>query len=289
MDPAERGPRRRHPQQLWISPARRSGGDPSVSRSDSTTPARKVVSARTRATRWEPFPSASGPRREECVGEGETGRSRLRPLRHPGPETQRRDARLDRRRGLDVNPAGSRVLGEALRRSRSKRSSSATFGQVGRSQSTAVAAARAWSLLRVTEVGGRRRLSRPDRPREGCAHPHRGSSALWSLSRLGLGDDIDERGGNPAAPSPTATTGARSPPWRSRRETGRRVGRLFSSSVVGTSSHSIEPHPDDETERRVFIEADVAGLARRSSRQSRRLGGHGRERPVASCRTSAAG
>jgi len=122
MDPAERGPRRRHPQQLWISPARRSGGDPSVSRSDSTTPARKVVSARTRATRWEPFPNGSGPRREECVGEGETGRSRLRPRRHPGPETQRRDARVDRRRGLHVNPVGSRVLGEALRRSRSERS-----------------------------------------------------------------------------------------------------------------------------------------------------------------------
>jgi len=159
-------PWRRNPQKLRISPARRSGGDPSVSRSDSTTPARKVASARTRATRWEPFPNGSGPRREECVGEGETGRSRLRPLRHPGPETQRRDARVDRGRGLHVNPVGSRVLGEALRRSRSERSSSATFGQVGRSTSTAVAAARAWSLLRVTDVGGRARLSRPDRPRE---------------------------------------------------------------------------------------------------------------------------
>jgi len=136
----------RNPPNLWISPARRSGGDPSVSRSDSTTLARKVASARTRATRWEPFPNASGPRREECVGEGETGRSRLRPRRHPGPETQRRGARLDRGRGLHVNRVGGRVLGEALRRSRSERSSSATFGQVGRSTSTAVAVPRAWSL-----------------------------------------------------------------------------------------------------------------------------------------------
>jgi len=160
---------REEPPNFWIGPARRSGGDPSVSRSDSTTPARKVASARTRATRWEPFPNASGPRREECVGEGETGRSRLRPPLHPGPETQRRDARLDRGRGLDVNPVGSRVLGEALRRSRSERSSSATFGQVGRSTSTAVAAARAWSLSsaspRWADVGvsrGRIDLGRAD-------------------------------------------------------------------------------------------------------------------------------
>jgi len=143
------------PPNFWIGPARRSGGDPSVSRSDSTNP-RSEGRIRTHEDDAE-----------ECVGEGETGRSRLRPRRHPGPETQRRDARLDRRRGLDVNPVGSRVLGEALRRSRSERSSSATFGQVGRSQSTAVAVPRAWSLLRVTEVGRRRRLSRPDRRREG--------------------------------------------------------------------------------------------------------------------------
>jgi len=83
---------------------------------------------------------------------------------------------------------------------------------------------------------------------------------------------------NPAAPSPTATTGARSPPWRSRRETGRRVGRL--RVVVGDRDElSVDrgaPRRRDR-ETRLFP-ADVAGLDRRSSRQSRRLGGHGRER-----------
>jgi len=62
-----------------------------------------------------------------------------------------------------------------------------------------------------------------------------------------------------------------------------------SSSVIGTSSPSIEPHPDDDERETRLFEADVAGLDRRSSRQSRRLGGHGRERPVVSGRTSAAG
>jgi len=81
----------------------------------------------------------------KCVAEGETGRSRLRPPLHPGPETQRRDARLARRRSAR-EASGGRVLGEGERRSRSERSSSVAFGQVGRSTSTAVAAAKAWSL-----------------------------------------------------------------------------------------------------------------------------------------------
>jgi len=39
--------------------------------------------------------------------------------------------------------------------------------------------------------------------------------------------------------------------WSRKRLAGESVDS-GSSSVIGTSSHSIEPHPDDETERRVF-------------------------------------
>jgi len=53
---------------LWIGPAHWSGGAPGVSRFDSTTTgARNVARARTRATRRGPFPSDIGPRWRRSV------------------------------------------------------------------------------------------------------------------------------------------------------------------------------------------------------------------------------
>jgi len=225
----------RNPQNFWIGPASRSGGNPCVPRSDSTTPARKVASARTRATRWGPFPSASGPRREECVGEGETGRSRLRPCRHPGPERQRRDARLDRgrsarkpsgepspRRSSEAIEVETELLGDLWPggpvhldgRGGGKSMVSPSRHRGGRTSASPAAG---------STSGGRR----------GCARPHGGSSALWSLSRLGLGGRHRRARRKPGCPSPTATTGARSPPWRSRREAGPRRDWPESRSTPG--------------------------------------------------------
>jgi len=71
------------------------------------------------------------------------------------------------------------------------------------------------------------------------------------------GDDVDERGGEPGCPVPDdrgpLTPMAESEgDWSKKRLAGESVDS-GSSSVIGTSSPSIEAHPDDdETERRVF-------------------------------------
>jgi len=104
------------------------------------------------------------------------------------------------------------------------------------------------------------------------------------LGRRGLGHDVEERGENPAAPSPTATTGARSPRWRSRRETGRRVGRLL---LAGRDRDELSVDRGTPRRRRdretLILQADLPGLhpprcrprCRPGCRPGRRLGAHG--------------
>jgi len=114
-------------------------------------------------------------------------------------------------------------------------------------------ASRTWADMRVSR--GRIGLGRADEDVRDLVE----EAALFGLwADLVLGDDIDERGGNravrprrrrPRPAHPHGGVGGR----LVKEETGRRVGRLGSSSVIGTSSPSIEAHPDDdETERRVF-------------------------------------
>jgi len=73
------------------------------------------------------------------------------------------------------------------------------------------------------------------------------------------GDDIEERRGEPGGPVPDGddrgplTPMAESEGGRSQKRLAGESVDSGSSSVIGTSSHSIEPHSDDdETERRVF-------------------------------------
>jgi len=103
------------------------------------------------------------------------------------------------------------------------------------------------------------------------------------LGRRGLGHDVEERGENPAAPSPTATTGARSPPWRSRRETGRRVGRLLFAGRDRDELSVDRGTPRRRDSETLILQADLPGLhpprcrrrRRPRRRPRRRLGAHG--------------
>jgi len=83
-------------------------------------------------------------------------------------------------------------------------------------------------------------------------------TGAWSPSSalLGLGDDAEERGGEPGCPVPDGDVRGPITPVP---EVGRRLAQKSadscSPSVIATSSPSIEAYPDDHETREALVDA----------------------------------